>query len=446
MSQTANRLNLIDTMMTEATQKGLLQLTVESNTLDGRIIHLDGRPLINFGVCSYLGLEMDPRLKQGTIDAVLRYGTQFASSRGYLSAPPYNELEQLLQRIVDAPVLVTPTTTLGHLAALPTLIGEEDAVLMDQQVHNSVQMAVEHVRAMGTLVEIVRHNDMSALDARLRELGSRYQRVWYLADGVYSMFGDVAPLSELRSLLQRYQNLHLYLDDAHGMSWTGPRGCGYVLSNLPERERVIVALSMAKGFAVGGGVLVFPDTQSRQRVRNCGGPMIFSGPIQPPLLGAAIASARIHLSPEINEMQQQLLERIRLCNDLMQQKGLPLASPGLTPIRFVATGWTRVAHNLTLRLMEDGFFPNIVGFPAVPLKQSGIRITITRHHHEEDIRSLVDALAYHLPLALQEEGSGFEDITKFFRRFLPVPSGKGGGSVTEASPRSALPARDMLHA
>jgi 7-keto-8-aminopelargonate synthetase-like enzyme len=422
MSKTANRLNLIDTMITETVQKGLLHLTADSDALDGRIIHLDGRPLINFGVCSYLGLEMDSRLKQGTIDAVLRYGTQFASSRGYLSAPPYRELEILLQRIVDAPVLVTPTTTLGHLAAIPTLIGEEDAVLMDQQVHNSVQMAVEHVRAIGTSVEVLRHNDMQALDKRLSELSPRYQRVWYLADGVYSMFGDVVPLEELRHLLHRYTNLHLYLDDAHGMSWTGPHGRGYVLSHLPERNRVVVALSMAKGFAAGGGVLVFPDTETLRRVRSCGGPMIFSGPVQPPMLGAAIASARIHLSQEITWMQQQLLERIHLCNDLMQEKGLPLVSPAMTPIRFVATGWTRVAQNLMHRLMEAGFFPNIVGFPAVPLKQAGIRITITRHHSEDDIRSLVDALAYHLPLALQEEGSGFSDIVKFFRRSLTTPA------------------------
>ncbi|HEU5226901.1 MAG TPA: hypothetical protein VFU49_03740, partial [Ktedonobacteraceae bacterium] len=123
MSKAKERLNLIDTMITEAVQKGLLQLTADSDALDGRIIHLDGRPLINFGVCSYLGLETDPRLKQGTIDAVQRYGTQFASSRGYLSVPSYRELEHLLHCIVEAPVLVVPTTTLGHLAAIPTLIG-----------------------------------------------------------------------------------------------------------------------------------------------------------------------------------------------------------------------------------------------------------------------------------------------------------------------------------
>lgn len=431
MPKAKERLNLIDTMITEAVQKGLLQLTADSDTLDGRIIHLDGRPLVNFGVCSYLGLETDPRLKQGTIDAVLRYGTQFASSRGYLSVPSYRELEYLLGCIVDAPVLVVPTTTLGHLAAIPTLIGSDDAILMDQQVHNSVQMAVEHARAAGTYVEVVRHNNMPVLNKRLDELSTRYQSVWYLADGIYSMFGDMASLEDLQQLLQRYHNLYLYLDDAHGMSWTGQHGRGYVLSHLSERERVVVALSMAKGFAAGGGVLVFPNSEMLRRVRSCGGPMIFSGPMQPPMLGAAIASAHLHLSPEIIKMQQELVARIRLCNDLMQEKSLPLISTELTPIRFVATGWTRVAENVMQRLMEEGFFPNIVGFPAVPLKQSGIRITITRHQREDDIRALVDALAYHLPLALQEEGSSFNDILKFFKRSFAISAPDVASTVME---------------
>jgi 7-keto-8-aminopelargonate synthetase-like enzyme len=245
------------------------------------------------------------------------------------------------------------------------------------------------------------------------------------------MFGDMASLEDLQQLLRRYHNLYLYLDDAHGMSWTGQHGRGYVLSHLSERERVVVALSMAKGFAAGGGVLVFPNSEMLRRVRSCGGPMIFSGPMQPPMLGAAIASAHLHLSPEIIKMQQELVARIRLCNDLMQEKSLPLISTELTPIRFVATGWTRVAENVMQRLMEEGFFPNIVGFPAVPLKQSGIRITITRHQREDDIRALVDALAYHLPLALQEEGSSFNDILKFFKRSFAISAPDVASTVME---------------
>jgi hypothetical protein len=104
-----------------------------------------------------------------------------------------------------------------------------------------------------------------------------------------------------------------------------------------------------------------------------------------------------------------------------KKRGLSLVSSTLTPIRFVAAGWTCVAENLMVRLMAAGFYPNLSTFPAVPQKQAGIRITITRHQSEDDIRALVEALARHLPLALEEEGSSFEELTRFFSRVLPAP-------------------------
>ena len=96
--------------------------------------------------------------------------------------------------------------------------------------------------------------------------------------------------------------------------------------------------SLAKAFSAGGAVMVFPDAETARLVRTCGSTMIFSGPLQPPLLGAAIASARVHLSPEIHERQKKLMERICLFNSLADQRGLPLGSAAATPIRFVRTG------------------------------------------------------------------------------------------------------------
>ena len=66
--------------------------------------------------------------------------------------------------------------------------------------------------------------------------------------------------------------------------------------------------------------------------------MIFSGPLQPALLGAGIASARVHLSSEIAERQATLMGRIRLFNALAAARGLPLATTAETPIRFVRSG------------------------------------------------------------------------------------------------------------
>ncbi len=394
------RLALLDRTMSEVANQGLIHLAPDDEPLDGRTVAFDGRTVVNFGSCSYLGLELDPRMRAGVVDAVIRYGTQFSSSRAYLSAPPYTRLETKLESMFGGHVIVAPTTTLGHLAALPVLVESGDVVILDQMVHHSVQMAANQLRAQGTTVELIRHNRMDRLESMISRLARRHKRIWYLADGVYSMFADLAPFAELASLLDRHEQLHIYIDDSHGVGWTGRHGRGPALEHLGTRERLIVAASLNKSFAAAGGALIFPNAELKRRVRLLGGPMIFSGPIQPPMLGAALASAEIHLTPEIEERQAALRERVDFCTELLQEFCLPLAAKDLTPIRYVTLGVPAAAQEVTARLLDDGFYVNIAQFPAVPMKQAGVRITLTLHHRLEDIRALVEALSRHVPGAI----------------------------------------------
>ncbi|HEY9721328.1 MAG TPA: aminotransferase class I/II-fold pyridoxal phosphate-dependent enzyme [Oscillatoriaceae cyanobacterium] len=418
--------------------------TVEDESLSGRIVVLEGHELRHFGSCSYLGLELDARLREGAIEALARYGTQFSSSRAYLSSPPYADLEDLFERIFEAPTLLAPTTTLGHLSALPTLLEDTDVAIYDQQVHHSVQMALNQARLQGTATEILRHNRLDVLEERIKTLRKRHKRVWYLADGVYSMYGDLAPVAELYRLLDAYDEFHVYIDDAHGMSWRGENGRGHVLDGRAIHPRMVVATSLAKGFGVGGGVLVFPNAEWKRLVRTCGGPMIFSGPIQPPSLGAALASARLHLTDEIRTLQAQLSERLQYCNQLLNAHGLPLVSQDEVPIRFVGMGQPRVAFNMVRRLMQAGYYANVSMFPAVPMKRAGVRFTITNHHTREDIRGLVETMAACLPEVLAEEQTSLEQIRKTFdlpavgRVATPAASTR---PTLEISVRAASPMR-----
>ena len=327
--------------MTEAAGKGLLQLTPEDDALHGRTVRLNGRDHVNFGSCSYLGLEFDPRMREAVIDAVTRYGTQFSSSRGYMGSPQYLELETLLDEMFGGHVLVTPTTSLGHMATLPVIVESTDAVMLDHQVHASVQMAANQLRVKGSPVDLIRHNNMERLEAMIQRVAKTSNRIWYMADGVYSMFADFAPFEELRALLDRYEQLYLYIDDSHGVGWAGKHGRGPALDALAGHPRVVVTCSLNKSFAAAGGAMVFPDAEMYRKVRSTGGPMIFSGPIQPPLLGAAIASAKIHLSDELPVMQAALRERIELFTDLADEFLIPLASRDVTPIRYVPLGPAR---------------------------------------------------------------------------------------------------------
>ncbi len=404
MRTVEERLELLDEVVSEAAARGLAIQTADDAPLDGRTISLAGRPRVNFGSCSYLGLELDPRLREGVCAAVARYGTQFSSSRAYVSAPPYRELETRLDRMFGGHALVVPTTSLGHLAALPVLVGTDDAVILDQQVHASVQVAAGQLRLQRTTVEMIRHNSVDRLERMIARLAPKHRRLWLLADGVYSMFADFAPFAELRELLERHEQLHLYIDDSHGVGWAGTHGRGPALEALGMHERLIVAASLNKSFAAAGGALIFPDAELRRRVRTTGGPMIFSGPVQPPMLGAALASAEIHLSAELADRQRALRERIALFDELAEEFCLPLATRDATPIRYVPLGLPRVVLDVVEGLLEDGYYTNYGAFPAVPMKHAGVRMTLTLHHRPDDIRELVGALARRVPEALARGG------------------------------------------
>src|ERR1041385_8583612 len=98
--------------------------------------------------------------------------------------------------------------------------------------------------------------------------------------------------------------------------------------------------------------------------------MIFSGPIQPPLLGAGIASAKIHLSPEINVLQNRLLQRIDYFNNTAKGLGLPLIMEERSPIFFIGVGKPDVGYNMVRRLMNMGYFTNLSVFPSVSYKNT----------------------------------------------------------------------------
>lgn len=447
MRKTSDLNDVLQAVIEEGRRHGMMHVTLDDEALSGRDVPLDGRRLVNFASCSYMGLETDPRLIEGAVEAARRYGTQLSSSRLFLSAAPYAELEGLLERLAGGPVLVTPTTSLGHLAALPVLVEEDDAVLYDQRLHHSVQVVLRLLPGTGTHVEMVRHNRLDLLEERIKALRGKHRKLWYVADGIYSIFGDRAPVAAIGELLGRYEQLHAYFDDAHGTGWLGQHGRGLVLDALGGHERLVVALSLNKSFAGAGGCLVFPTDALRDKVRACGGPMNFSGPVQPPMLGALVASAKIHLEPDWGRRQAELAALIDHAHARLAGSGLPLASPGGSPILFVGMGLPRAAHLMGEALRREGYFATAATFPGVPVRQSGMRLSLTRHLTHADVDGLVAAMAAALPGVLAEAGTPIEEVREAFD--LPAPV-KAGPSFALASPPAielrVAPALTLQHA
>ncbi|MFT4024586.1 MAG: aminotransferase class I/II-fold pyridoxal phosphate-dependent enzyme [Flavihumibacter sp.] len=419
MSKHHSFTNTVDQVLTHGVNKGILHLYTDDEYLETTRIRLNTRLVTNFGSCSYLGLEFDSRMRVAAKEAIDRYGTQFAESRAYVSIGMYRQLEDMMNRIFEAHCIVTPTTTLGHIANVPIMVKDEDAVIMDHQLHNCVQTSVQLLKARGVHTELIRHNRLDILEERVMILRNKYRHIWYMVDGIYSMYGDACPVDDIIRLLDRYPQLHFYADDAHGMSIYGENGRGFVLNGRRIHPKMAMATSLNKAFASGGGVLVFPDKEAARKIRTCGGPLLSSGPMQPSCLGAALVAAQLHLSPEIHEMQTALRARTQFTRDMLRKYNLPVFSEPEASIFFVGVSLPRLGYNMIERMLRAGYYLNLAIFPTVPMKNTGIRFTVTRLHSFQQIEEMIAVLAEEFRQALREEATGLEEIYKAFNRPLP---------------------------
>ena len=116
MSQLSPAMQQMYNTFVHAQSLGIIQGHYSDHELNGKTIHLNDRELLHFANCSYLGLELDHRLKDAAKEAINRYGIQFSSSRTFLESPLYGELEEKLSKIYGKPTLISATTSLGHIS------------------------------------------------------------------------------------------------------------------------------------------------------------------------------------------------------------------------------------------------------------------------------------------------------------------------------------------
>ena len=357
---------------------------------DGRTITVNNKKLLHLANCSYLGLEKHAALIDGAIEAVKKHGTQNSMSRAMLSSHLYKELESYLSQIFPGYQIVFPTSTLAHCSTLPLLIKENDAIILDAYVHNSVRMASQLCRANGTFSIISKHNDMAHIKYLIKRLKKDgYKNIWYCADGIYSMHGNLCDVEGLHKLLDEEENFYAYVDDAHGIGCYGKNGCGYVIGNFGLHEKMIVVGSFAKSIAVNGGIIIVPDKILADYIRLTGQTSIFSGPIQPASLGALIASMKFHLSDELPKYQNELSELIHYFRNKCEEYELPIVTKDITPIQLIRIGSTENVLKIQRRLIDKGFFPTAAVYPAVSEGDGGIRISITRHIKKTDMDKLL---------------------------------------------------------
>lgn len=375
-------------------------MSVYARPLTGRSVAIttgkgEEHEIIDFVRCSYLGLDNHPRIVRGAIEAVESYGAlHWSCARTRLNFGLVGDLEDALSELFSARVIVYSSVLAANMGALPILAsghltnGKRPTMVFDHQAHASLAFHKGTI-AQETDVVTIPHNDLDALETICRERGN----VVYVCDGIYSM-GGAAPMSELRSLQQRY-GLFLYIDDAHGVSLFGKNGEGYARSQIPGPlgERTIVATSLGKGFGASGGLIMLGTPRQEELFRSFAVAHAFSASPNVAAIGAALASAKLHRTAELQQLQSKLQSRLRAFDALFDTQ----PANNQLPIRMVTIGDELAAIGAARAILDKGLYVSSVFFPTVARGKAGLRICPTAGHSVEDIQKLGEALKAIVP-------------------------------------------------
>ncbi len=366
-------------------RKNLLRKLVPVEGAASTTLQRDGKELLLFCSNNYLGLANHPEVKATAIAAIQSEGVGAGASR-LISGNSflYQKLERQLAFFKSTEsALVFNSGYMANLSGICALAGKGDLILADRLNHASL---VDGCRLSGATFRIYRHKDM----AQLKKLLTRRrtdQKTLIVTDGIFSMEGDIAPLSELSALAEEYDAL-IYLDDAHATGVLGPEGRGTCAHFNLSNPRIIQMGTLSKALGGLGGFIAGSDLLVRYLL-NKARPFIYTTALPPSILATALIA--LEWACKGDDLRKQLWKN----TDYFRREAVRLGfdvSPSETPIVPLRIGASDKAILFSEKLMAEGIYVPAVRPPTVPAGTSRLRISLMAVHTKEQINHLLLSL------------------------------------------------------
>jgi 8-amino-7-oxononanoate synthase len=332
-----------------------------------------GEPMLDLAGNDYLGLSRHPRIVAAAVAAAERYGAGAGASRlvtGTLSV--HDVLEQTLASFTGFPTALALSTGYhANLAAVSALTDDDTLIVSDAHVHASM---IDACRLSRGHVHVVPHNDVAAVADALA--GRTHSRAIVLAETIYSVLGDAAPVADLAEVCARYDAV-LVADEAHALGVCGVGGRGLLhAAGLSGQDHVVATLTLSKSLgSQGGAVLSTPAV--REHLVNTARPFIYDTGLAPAAAGAAIAALELVVDePQRVAQVAQVASALAKAGGVHQPDGAVLA---------IAMPGPREAVAAVAAAAEQGVRIGCFRPPSTPDGISRLRLTAHAHLTDEDV-------------------------------------------------------------
>ncbi|OGW52619.1 MAG: glycine C-acetyltransferase [Nitrospirae bacterium RIFCSPLOWO2_02_42_7] len=350
----------------------------------GVSINVQGKKVINMCANNYLGLSNHPSVIAAAKVGLEKWGYGMSSVRFICGTQDiHKELEKRLSSFLSIEDTLLYTSCFdANTGLFETLFSEEDAILSDELNHASI---IDGIRLCKARRFRFRHMDMNDLEEKLKETGTARFRI-IATDGVFSMDGDVAPLTEICLLAEKYDSL-VMVDDSHATGFFGPSGRGSIeyCGVMGKVDIVTSTIGKAMGGAAGGFTSSYSEiiTMLRQRSR----PYLFSNSLPPVIVSTAIKVMNILEGSQ--ELRHRLMENTAYFRKEISRMGFNIRK-GIHPIVPIMLGKAALAVDMAAALFNEGVY--VVGFsyPVVPEGKARIRVQLSAAHERSDLDFVLD--------------------------------------------------------
>ncbi|WP_405652749.1 aminotransferase class I/II-fold pyridoxal phosphate-dependent enzyme [Streptomyces sp. RK9] len=339
------------------------------------------REFLMFASNNYLGVANHPKVIEAVCEATRSFGATHTGSR-FIGGTNmlHKELERRLAAFKGRPAcIVYPGGYAANLGTISALVKSYDTLIVDKLNHMSI---VDGARLSGAVRKIYQHNDMADLERILKRCDDRTAGKLIVADGVFSMHGDICDLPEIVRLGKEY-GARVMVDDAHATGVLGARGTGTAEHFGLKGEVDLELGTMSKSLAGMGGFVV-GDEDVVEYLRFYANSYVFAAGIPAGVAAGLIAS--LDLIESEPERVTRLWSNIRFLHGLLADAGFDLehSESAILPL---VVGDERRALEMGRAVRARGLFCQTVVFPGVPLGDARLRVSVTCEHTREDLES-----------------------------------------------------------
>jgi 8-amino-7-oxononanoate synthase len=339
-----------------------------------------GQSVVNFCSNDYLGLSHHPQLQAAATQAIASYGTGARAARLVSgSSPALMALEADLAAWKGTEAaLVFNSGYQANVGILQAMLGSGDFIFGDRLNHASLVDGCVLSRAT---LKRYRHNDMDHLVELLRLAPAGGQK-WIVTDSVFSMDGDVAPLTDLVTLAEDYDAL-VMVDEAHATGLYGKTHSG-MCEAMGVQNRVALQMGTFSKAMGGFGAYVAGPQVLIDTLINRARSWIYSTALPPSVVAANHAA--VELVQRAADLHASLWANRR------RLEGLVPVGPWPSPIVPVILGDNATTLEASTQLLAAGVFVQAIRPPTVPPESARLRITVSAAHTANEIDQLLDAL------------------------------------------------------